>query len=703
MNIYQITLFLQIFLLFQIVSSDTDICSSNFDIKKAELCKQLSTSEKLCYFINDECRDWFKECTEYSPTDNFDENICQKITPSNILKKCKVQTTEGIQKCIEVDKACEDFTDNTCFNLDLGDDKRCVLLNNKCEEHYNSCEGLSEEICSNNIPSSNSEKCVWIDLTSKCVSQDRQCQDFIEYSEQGKVNLSCDKLKSTSPKICFFYGNKCDEVYNTCEEVTDEPTCENTIPQDCYGTCHFYKCVWEDEACVKKSRTCSDYKKREIDKPDFCSMLKSEKPEYQNYIECSRNSKADICEEKYKSCNSYNFVISKDERREEDCVAIDPGQTSMNINKGSKCVFDKENKECKEVYKDCEDKTSLESCIMYQLEDTNKNCIMDKDLCIEQYKSCEAYNDAVEEINRKKEECESILPRDSYKCIFKDSKTCQKKKLEACEDYEGNNEYFCNKISLAESSTYRCVIKDNKCITTFKNCYAYNNQQTKTKEECESIILSESNKKCKFDLNSCSEVSKTCTEFEGSSDEECGKHQTSNLFDAVCVHKNNKCIEKENYIYKYCNLYGGEDKKICEAIIPKSSWNDQILYGEKCVIDDTFKRCVQKKKECSEANDAKECYSSTPSNSSKKHCVFINNVCQELYQACVTYENSENILNKETCESIIIKDDNKNKCVFTEGKDGAKGKCRMEEKKCSDFNIESLAKECSEFNKFSTD
>ena len=165
----------------------------------------------------------------------------------------------------------------------------------------------------------------------------------------------------------------------------------------------------------------------------------------------------------------------------------------------------------------------------------------------------------------------------------------------------------------------------------------------------------------------------------------------------VCVHENNKCVEKTNYVYKLCNYYGGKDKKICEAIIPRSTWNDQIIYGEKCAINN-YNACISVKKVCSEAKDAKECYSITPTDSSKKHCVFINNVCIEQYKTCITYENSENILNKETCESIIIDNDKKNKCVFTEGKDGAKGTCRSQEKKSSDFNIKSLAKECSDLS-----
>ena len=185
----------------------------------------------------------------------------------------------------------------------------------------------------------------------------------------------------------------------------------------------------------------------------------------------------------------------------------------MNMNRGSKCVFDKEAKICKEVYKDCKDQT-LTSCSTYRLDDTKKYCIIDKGLCIEQYDQCEIYNNEIDEAKRSKDDCESILPRystysDSYTCVFTESKTCEKKKLETCEDYEGNNEYFCKQIKLAESSTYNCVIKNNKCVTQFKNCNTYNMQSTKNKEICESIIFDSAGKKCVYDktLNSCYELS----------------------------------------------------------------------------------------------------------------------------------------------------------------------------------------------------
>ena len=68
---------------------------------------------------------------------------------------------------------------NTRTNLNLGSDKRCQFVNNKCETHYDSCNNTeintsecethydscnnteinTSDKCKNNIPSDNSKKC----------------------------------------------------------------------------------------------------------------------------------------------------------------------------------------------------------------------------------------------------------------------------------------------------------------------------------------------------------------------------------------------------------------------------------------------------------------------------------------------------------------------------------------------------------------
>ena len=88
-----------------------------------------------------------------------------------------------------------------------------------------------------------------------------------------------------------------------------------------------------------------------------------------------------------------------------------------------------------------------------------------------------------------------------------------------------------------------------------------------------------------------------------------------------------------------------------------------------------------------------ECSKIRLSNDNKR-CFYINNNCTEQYKTCELYEQSEEVLDKETCESIVIENDDLNKCVFTEGTGGAKGTCRKTRKTCSDFNYGLIYDKC---------
>jgi len=44
-----------------------------------------------------------------------------------------------------------------------------------------------------------------------------------------------------------------------------------------------------------------------------------------------------------------------------------------------------------------------------------------------------------------------------------------------------------------------------------------------------------------------------------------------------------------------------------------------------------------------------------------------------IYQTYITNKNTENILDRETYESILIKGNNRNKCLFTEGMNDTRG------------------------------
>ena len=59
----------------------------------------------------------------------------------------------------------------------------------------------------------------------------------------------------------------------------------------------------------------------------------------------------------------------------------------------------------------------------------------------------------------------------------------------------------------------------------------------------------------------------------------------------------------------------------------------------------------------------------------------------EQYKSCEAYQNSGNTIDKNTCESIIIKEDYKKKCQFNEGSKT----CTLIDRKCSDFKVDSIA------------
>ena len=620
----------QVFLLTQLAISDEDLCTSQFEDIKSSLCAQLSTDEQTCFLIDNECKNWYKGCSEYNPESNFDDNVCTRIIPTDKFKKCKVETAaDGKKTCTEILKACSEFTDKTtCVQQDLGNDRRCIFINGQCEEHYNSCSGLDNSKCSQNIPSSNTQKCVWKDDTTGCKEETRQCADYIVYSEKNQVNLPCNLHQftmGTSNRICALDGDKCVEMYESCGKAPNEDACKNNLPLYNNAVDEGLKCVWESNKCIAKKRLCSEYKiKVNNYTPNNCYRLSPEKES--RYSVCILDEENDKCEEVANNCNNYNSLFAENERTEEGC------QSSLS-DEGYKCTL--VDKECTkvEIQKECGDLTSKNECLAYNLKKEGKKCVFKNNKCIEEYKNCEAYNTLVSETDRKKEDCESIYSYKEgsrvYKCVFSsDSKKCERKEGRECSDYTGSDA-----------------------------------------EECELYPTQVQNHACTYDKNSC--------------------------------------VDKINFVYSFCYEYNGNDKSICEAIQPRQSNNIWYLDPDyKCVLEENEGSftCVQKPKECKDAKDARECTGIIISKENKR-CVYFKNDCIEQYKTCEAYQDSEDVLDKDTCESIISVDADSNnvistKCVYTAGVGGNKGTCKTTPRTCSDFNIGVLYDKCLNLNSY---
>ena len=215
-------LLLVILLLFNIVLNEDD-CSTS-ETTKAQMCSSLGGGFNFCYYDGKNCVNQY-DCSDYKPeAASFNDSICQSITPKVVFnndryKKCVVKTDENGKKTCEKEfKTCSELSSTECvfwlldLNFNLGD-KRCVLIDGKCELHYYYCNDNrldTDSKCEKNIPFHNYQKCIWNnEANPKCQTGVRKCTDFIfYYTKSGYVDQldyrSCDSLSSTSPKVCFY-------------------------------------------------------------------------------------------------------------------------------------------------------------------------------------------------------------------------------------------------------------------------------------------------------------------------------------------------------------------------------------------------------------------------------------------------------------------------------------------------------------------
>ena len=79
-----------------------DDCSSSFVGTLKFKCSSFLNSaapSKICYYYNNQCIDWYTECSDYSPNDSsFNDNICKEITLSGRDNKKCIVTTESNKK-----------------------------------------------------------------------------------------------------------------------------------------------------------------------------------------------------------------------------------------------------------------------------------------------------------------------------------------------------------------------------------------------------------------------------------------------------------------------------------------------------------------------------------------------------------------------------------------------------------------------------
>ena len=386
------------------------------------------STNKICIFENNSCKEVYKSCDNYNIDPNKNEAGCKAVTyrDSNgdidYQYKCifEQSTTTCKEKKLE---SCSDYetrlgNENYCTNINLPVSyKKCEINDkNQCIEKYTDCPGNNEQISENVCKSiefnilGSYNKCE-LDENNYCVKKPKECSEY----KGIIVSYYCEsKAKSYDEnKLCFYEDGKCVSRYIICSAYKgkDKATCESYIPYDeseKQSLSSWKKCTMEGDVCTMKSKECKD-----ATSSNECTVLN-------NYISTS-NKKCvynnDKCIEQWKDCASYYNNAETIEKN--ICESI-----ILTDNK-SKCKFTQSTPKniCESVSKVCSDfiiDDYKDNCPSYS-PSFNRRCIYSNSACKENKKTC---LELANEVNANSDICSGAPTSSSSKrCALKNDNT----------------------------------------------------------------------------------------------------------------------------------------------------------------------------------------------------------------------------------------------------------------------------------------
>lgn len=195
-------------------------CSDFNELLHPYYCEKmyLENPNKTCLYVNDECKEVYKECSLYTGTD---PNECEVILPNDYNKKCVFKNNTCLE---ELKTSCSDYNNSyyeprECHNIKLADtNKYCFLFNDSCLEQYKRCEyykGNNETECERIIPSENNSICLFIN--NKCIQKEKTyCSQY----KPGENYYKCSMIKlNDTDKHCVLVNNQCQEHYKYCWKI----------------------------------------------------------------------------------------------------------------------------------------------------------------------------------------------------------------------------------------------------------------------------------------------------------------------------------------------------------------------------------------------------------------------------------------------------------------------------------------------------
>ena len=225
-----------------------------------------------------------------------------------------------------------------------------------------------------------------------------------------------------------------------------------------------------------------------------------------------------------------NYCSDYKGTNKEECESIQPhyndGSRNNLVDPSSKCVFATEG--CIKESKKCGDaKTELE-CTYIIPSDNKKQCSFVNNACVEQYKTCQLYDDNEEAAKFSQTGCESIIfneasnPFTQYKCKYtaptaEGAKGTCERVARSCSEFKAELiKNQCTSIAISDISK-KCVFNsnDSTCSLIGKTCLELNSvtltDPTADLEQiCKNAATSSSEKNCsvKDDDSGCEEIDK---------------------------------------------------------------------------------------------------------------------------------------------------------------------------------------------------
>ena len=336
---------------------------------------------------------------------------------------------------------------------------------------------------------------------------------------------------------------------------------------------------------------------------------------------------------------------------------------------------------------------SFESQMKYTCEslyiNSTHSCVYSNGKCDFSFKSCSSYT------GKDSATCSSIILSSIYKKCQLVNEIC-KEVDKTCEEYNSSLSMTCSYLNPVNKK--RCIYNDDNCETHYDNCADFTTGVDKTK--CEANIPSNSQHKCIWKNDACTEVKKECNDYSSTYYYySCSSLSTSST-DKICVSTNNYYCKEQ---YKTCELYNTKEtsktKTDCEAINYYSDSKEEFDNTKICSFSGST--CSTRDKTCEDITTGEyDCESFKPSDTDKV-CVYTNYQCKSQYKTCELYSTKETSKTQAGCEAIRTYSgsyfDDSKICEYT----SSTSTCSTRDKECKDIITGNY--DCEDFSPKDTD